>query len=192
MLGGHNKLIFIFLNINTMIFTETSIKDMFVIDLEKKYDERGYFARTFCINEFEEHGIKFSPIQSNMSFSKLKGTLRGLHYQIQTEEAKLVRCTRGVIFDVVIDLRTDSESYLKSSCNEVSNSSNQLIYIPPGCAHGFLTLEDDTEVNYLVTALFTPAKERGIRYNDPLFNIDWPTEINVVSEKDKSFLNHKI
>jgi dTDP-4-dehydrorhamnose 3,5-epimerase len=173
-----------------MVFTETTIKDMYVIDLEKKYDERGYFARTFCINEFEAHGIKFSPIQSNMSFSKKKGTLRGLHYQIATEEAKLVVCRKGSVFDVVIDLRNDSISYLKISCNEISSLTNQLIYIPPGCAHGFLTLEDNTEVNYLVTALFTPAQERGIRYDDPTFNIHWPEEITVISEKDKSLSNY--
>lgn len=174
-----------------MLFTETTIKNMYVIDLDKKYDERGYFARTFCINEFEEHGIKFSPIQSNMSFSKKKGTLRGLHYQISTEEAKLVVCKKGTIFDVVIDLRNDSGSYLKSSCNEISSLTNQLIYVPPGCAHGFLTLEDNTEVNYLVTALFSPAQERGIRYDDPIFDIHWPGEINVISEKDKLFSDYK-
>lgn len=173
-----------------MLFNETSIKNMYVIDLDKKSDERGYFARTFCKNEFEDHGIIFSPIQSNMSFSKLKGTLRGLHYQIQTEEAKLVRCPQGKIFDVVIDLRSDSESYLKVSCNEISSSSSQLIYIPAGCAHGFLTLENNTEVNYLVNALFNPPLERGIRYNDPAFNIQWPTEITVISEKDKLFSNY--
>lgn len=170
-----------------MTFTETCIKNMFVINLEKKYDERGYFARTFCTYEFEEHGIKFSPIQSNMSFSKKKGTLRGLHYQALTEEAKLVRCPQGKIFDVVIDLRPESKSYLKSSCNEISNLTNQLIYIPPRCAHGFLTLEDNTEVNYLVTALFTSTQERGIRYNDPTFKINWPIDINIISDKDKLF-----
>jgi len=174
-----------------MLFTETTIKNMYVIDLEKKYDDRGYFARTFCMYEFEEIGIKFSPIQSNMSSSKKKGTLRGLHYQISTEEAKLVRCPRGAIFDVVIDLRIDSESYLTSSCNEISSVKNQILYVPPGCAHGFLTLEDDTEVNYLVTALFNPVKERGIRFDDPAFNIQWPGEINLISEKDKSFSYYK-
>jgi len=171
---------------------KTSIKNMYVIDMEKKYDERGYFARSFCVNEFEDHGIKFSPIQSNMSLSKKKGTLRGLHYQTETEEAKLIRCSQGGIYDVVIDLRPDSESYLSKSYNEISGSTNQLIYIPPGCAHGFLTLEDNTEVNYFVSALFNPAKERGIRYNDPAFDIHWPREINVISEKDKLFSDYKI
>ncbi|WPR73540.1 dTDP-4-dehydrorhamnose 3,5-epimerase [Algoriphagus sp. NG3] len=169
-----------------MLFNETSIKDMYVIDLEKKYDERGYFARTFCTHEFEAHSIKFSPIQSNMSFSKLKGTLRGLHYQVPTEEAKLVRCPQGKIFDVVIDMRTESESYLKISCNELASTTSRLLYVPPGCAHGFLTLENNTEVNYLVNALFNPAQERGIRYNDPAFTIPWPIEITTISEKDKS------
>jgi dTDP-4-dehydrorhamnose 3,5-epimerase len=184
-LNGQNKPIFNFLINNTMLFQETIIKNMYVIDLEKKYDKRGYFARSFCVNEFQDQGITFSPIQSNMSLSKKKGTLRGLHYQIETEEAKLVRCPQGSIYDVVIDLRPDSESYLKVSCNEISNLTNQLIYIPPGCAHGFLTLENNTEVNYLVTAFFNPANERAIRYNDPTFDIPWPSEINVVSEKDK-------
>src|SRR5690606_24049647 len=158
-----------------MLFTETSIKDMYLINLEKKQDERGFFARTFCIHEFEAQGIKFSPIQSNMSISKQKGTLRGLHYQVSTEEAKLVRCPKGSIFDVVIDVRPDSESYLSISCNEITSLNNLMLYVPPGCAHGFLTLEDNTEVNYLVTDLFNPAKERGIRYNDPAFNIPWPS-----------------
>ncbi len=189
-LNGLNKLIFKLLFNETMLFKETCIKNMYVIDLEKKYDNRGYFARTFCKNEFEDHGIMFSPIQSNMSFSELKGTLRGLHYQTPTDESKLVRCPKGKIFDVVIDLRRESESYLKVSCNEISSSTSQLLYIPPGCAHGFLTLEHNTEVNYLVNALFNPAQERGIRYNDPVFNINWPIEINVISEKDKSFINY--
>ncbi|MCE7053278.1 dTDP-4-dehydrorhamnose 3,5-epimerase [Algoriphagus sp. AGSA1] len=175
-----------------MLFNETSIKDLYVIDLEKKYDERGYFARTFCTYEFEAQGVKFSPIQSNMSFSKLKGTLRGLHYQVPTEEAKLVRCPRGKIFDVVIDMRADSESYLKISCNELASTTSQLLYVPPGCAHGFLTLENNTEVNYLVNALFNPAQERGIRYNDPAFNIPWPSEITIISEKDKSFADYDV
>ena len=169
-----------------MLFKETNIKNMYVIDLEKKFDERGYFARTFCTYEFEDHGINFSPIQSNASFSKMKGTLRGLHYQVPTPEAKLVRCPQGRIFDVVIDLRINSESYLQISCNAINSKTSQILYVPPGCAHGFLTLENDTEVNYLVNALYNPAHERGIRYNDPAFSIPWPEEIFVISEKDKS------
>ncbi|WP_343852447.1 dTDP-4-dehydrorhamnose 3,5-epimerase [Algoriphagus jejuensis] len=174
-----------------MIFKRTEIRDMYLIELEKKGDERGFFARTFCIEEFKNHGIQFVPIQSNMSSSTHKGTLRGLHYQIETEEAKLVRCPRGSIFDVVIDLRKNSESYLKISCNEISSSTNQILYIPPGCAHGFQTLEDNTEVNYLVTAFFSPANERGIRYDDPTFNISWPMQIHTISEKDKSFRDYE-
>jgi dTDP-4-dehydrorhamnose 3,5-epimerase len=170
-----------------MIFRETSIKNMYLIELEKIHDERGFFARTYCIHEFEKNGIRFSPIQSNMSFSKNKGTLRGLHYQISSEEAKLVRCPKGAIFDVVIDLRTDSDTYLNTSCNILTSADTKLLYVPPGCAHGFLTLEDNTEVNYLVTDLFNPEKERGIRFDDPTFNINWPNSINVISEKDKSF-----
>jgi dTDP-4-dehydrorhamnose 3,5-epimerase len=155
-----------------MIFIETAIKGMYVIEFEKRNDERGYFARTFSIHEFESHGKKFTPIQSNMSFSIQKGTLRGLHYQILTKEAKLVRCPKGAIFDVVIDLRSNSESYLKSSCNEISSTRNQLLYVPPRCAHGFLTLKNKTEVNYLVMALFSPVKVRGIRYEVPNFTIN--------------------
>ncbi len=165
---------------------------MYLLELEKKEDERGFFARTFCVDEFENHGIQFVPIQSNMSSTTKKGTLRGLHYQIETEEAKLVRCPRGSIFDVVIDLRRDSESYLKISCNEISSWTSQILYVPPGCAHGFLTLEDNTEVNYLVTALFSPKNERGIRYDDPTFNISWPLPIDTISEKDKLFSSYKI
>jgi dTDP-4-dehydrorhamnose 3,5-epimerase len=158
-----------------MIFTETKLKGAFIIDLQKREDERGFFARTYCADEFSKHGLSTHMPQSNMSLSKQKHTLRGMHFQIDgAEEAKLIRCTRGSILDVIIDIRKNSPTY----CEHI------MLYVPEGFAHGFITLVDNVEVAYQVSQFYTPGKERGIRWNDPLFGIQWPTQQPIISEKD--------
>jgi dTDP-4-dehydrorhamnose 3,5-epimerase len=161
--------------------------------LKKKEDERGYFARTFCISEFAQHEIDFKVVQANMSFSKKSGTIRGLHYQSDGIEAKLIRCTKGSIFDVVVDLRSNSSSYLQVSCNEISQDNQKLIYVPPGCAHGFLTLENNSEVSYMVSAPYAPEYENGLRYNDPILkSVKWPVPVEIVTKKDLSFKDFEV
>lgn len=168
-----------------MIFTETKLKGAFIIDLEKRFDERGFFARTFCANEFATHGLKINMVQGNMSLSKQKGTLRGMHYQVDgAEEAKLIRCTKGAILDVIIDIRKDSATYCEYIAVELTDENHRMLYVPEGFAHGFITLVDNIEVSYQVSQFYTPGKEKGIRWNDPLFNIQWPTSSPIVSEKD--------
>ncbi len=169
-----------------MIFVETMLKGAFIIEIEKREDHRGFFARSWCQREFTEHGLNPHPVQTNVSFSKKKGTLRGMHYQISPyEESKLVRCTRGAIYDVIIDLRPDSPTYRKWVGVELTPDSYRMLYVPEKFAHGFQTLEDDTEVTYQVTQFYTPGSERGIRWNDPVFNIQWPLDVQVISDKDR-------
>jgi dTDP-4-dehydrorhamnose 3,5-epimerase len=176
-----------------MNFSKTSVEGMYLLDKEKREDERGFFARNFCINEFHQEGIDFTLVQSNMLFSEKKGTLRGLHYQLGSNEAKIVRCTRGAIFDVVIDLRPNSVTFLKHAVNELSEYNQRLIYIPPGCAHGFLTLEAGSEIDYLVSAPYSLVSERGIRYNDSILkDIQWPTPIQMINDKDKNYLDFEL
>jgi dTDP-4-dehydrorhamnose 3,5-epimerase len=171
-----------------MKFNHTPVEGMYLIDLERREDERGYFARTFCLNEFKVQGIDFTVVQSNMSFSLKKGTMRGLHFQENSHEAKVVRCTKGKIFDVVLDLRPYSSTYLKYATYELSEVNKKQVYIPPGCAHGFLTLEDGCEINYLVSAFYSAEVERGIRYTDPILKeIQWPLPIQVITDRDRSF-----
>ncbi len=168
-----------------MIFTETKLKGAFIIDIEKREDERGFFARTFCANEFEKYGLNTVMPQTNMSLSKFKNTIRGMHYQIDgAEEAKLIRCTKGAILDVIIDIRKDSATYCQHIAVELSDANSRMLYVPEGFAHGFCTLTDNVEVNYQVSQFYSPGKERGIRWNDPLFSIQWPTQNPVISEKD--------
>ncbi len=170
-----------------MIFTETTLKGAFLLEIKKIEDDRGFFGRSWCKKEMEEHGLNGNLCQANTSFSKLKGTIRGMHYQISPyEETKLIRCTRGSIFDVIIDLRPTSESYLKWFGAELTQDNYKMLYVPEGFAHGFITLTDNAEVYYNVTQFYTPGAEAGIRFNDPLFAIKWPVEPAVVSEKDKS------
>lgn len=171
-----------------MIFKETKLKDAYTIDLEKKDDERGFFARTYCQNEFRSAGIPFTPVQANISFNRHKHTLRGMHYQeAPDEEAKLVYCTRGSIYDVIIDLRPDSSSYMQWVGIDLTRNNRRMLYVPEGYAHGFLTLEDETEVSYMMSEFYKPGSGQGIHWNDPAFNIDWPAEAEVISEKDKSW-----
>jgi dTDP-4-dehydrorhamnose 3,5-epimerase len=169
-----------------VIFTETELKGAFILDVKKLEDERGFFGRSFCQKEFEEHGMTPHVVQANVSYNKVKGTLRGMHYQVSPyEETKLVRCVRGAIYDVIIDLRKNSPTYTKWIGVELRESSYRMLFLPEGFAHGFITLEDDTEVTYQVSQFYTPGSERGIRWNDPAFNIKWPIEPVVISEKDR-------
>jgi dTDP-4-dehydrorhamnose 3,5-epimerase len=168
-----------------MIFTEAAIHGSFVIDIEPHEDPRGFFARTWCEKEAREYGISANWVQSNTSFNKQKGTLRGMHYQYPDWEAKLVRVTRGAIFDAVTDLRPDSPSYLKCFTLELSGADHRQLFIPEGCAHGFLSLADNTEVCYLMSAFHDPSQARGFRWDDPRFAIPWPKGEKIISDRDR-------
>ena len=171
-----------------MIFKETQLKGSYVIEIEKRSDERGFFARTWCQKEFEEHGLIANVVQANCSFNKRKGTLRGMHFQNDPyQETKLVRCTRGAIYDVIIDLRSDFSTYGEWIGVELTAENHTMLYVPKDFAHGFQTLVDDTEVTYLVTEFYTTLAERGLRYDDPFFGIVWPLPISVISDKDNSW-----
>ena len=172
-----------------MKFTETKVKGAFLIEPEPFVDERGYFNRAFCSREFNEAGLQPNMLQANMAGSRDKGTLRGLHYQVSPhEETKVFRCIKGSIFDVVLDVRPGSETFGAWYGAELTASNRNMLYVPGGCAHGYLTLENDTEVYYLVSEFYNPAAERGIRWNDPKFNIQWPISENLtLSDKDKAW-----
>lgn len=171
-----------------MKFTPTPLKDAHVLELEERRDDRGFFARTFCAREFEEHGLKPTVVQCNVSCNFKKGTMRGMHYQLPpASETKLVRCTRGAIYDVIIDLRPESPSYLRHFGVELTDRNRLALYVPDLFAHGYLALTDDAEVIYQVGEYYTPGYERGIRFDDPAFNIEWPEPIVVISEKDQSW-----
>jgi dTDP-4-dehydrorhamnose 3,5-epimerase len=175
-----------------MIFKETKLKGAFIIDLEKHQDDRGFFARTFCKQEMEAHGLISSVAQANMSLSKIRGTLRGMHYQKSPfEETKLVRCTRGGLYDVIIDLRTDSPTYKKWIGIELTADNFRMLYVPQKFAHGFITLTNDTEATYMVSQFYSPGSELGIRWNDPQFSIQWPIDVQVISEKDSNWPDFK-
>lgn len=168
-----------------MIFNETEIKGVYLIEPEFIEDERGYFARSFCENEFKEAGIDFHPVQSNVSNNKKAYTLRGMHFHAAPyEETKLVRCSAGKIFDVVVDIRPKSPSFRKWLGIELSRENGRVLYIPAGCAHGFLTLENDSEVFYQMSPAYTPGHDRGFRWNDSAIGIDWPGEPKVISARD--------
>jgi dTDP-4-dehydrorhamnose 3,5-epimerase len=171
-----------------MIFRETRIPDVWVVDPERHVDERGFFARTWDTREFAERGLNGSLVQCSVSFNAVRGTLRGLHYQAPPhEEAKLVRCTAGAIFDVAIDLRPDSPSYRAWFGLELSADNRLALYVPEGCAHGFLTLADEAEVFYQMSEFWVPDAARGARFDDLAFGIEWPGEIAVVNERDRTY-----
>lgn len=172
-----------------MLFIETKLKGAFVIELEKYSDDRGFFSRAWCQKEFKEQGINSQFVQANIGFSKNSGTIRGIHYQIAPfEEAKLVRCIRGAIFDVVLDLRPELPSFKQWFGVELSDENRKMLYVPEGCAHGYQTLVDNTEVFYQVSQVYSPESERGIRWNDPEFDIEWPIDEDlVISEKDQNW-----
>jgi dTDP-4-dehydrorhamnose 3,5-epimerase len=172
-------------------FTEAPLAGAFVIDIEPIEDERGFFARTWCQREGEERGLNPRVMQCSMSFNRHAGTIRGMHYQIPPHaEAKLVRCTAGVIYDVIIDLRADSLTYRQWFSAELGAANRKALYIPEGFAHGFQTLEANSEVVYQISESYAPECARGIRWNDPAFNIRWPLPVSMISEKDKFLCNY--
>lgn len=171
-----------------MIFTETGLPGAYVIELEKREDERGFFARSFCIDEFTDHGLESRVAQCNISFNTRKGTLRGMHFQqAPYEEVRLIRCTRGGIHDVIIDLRPHSLTYKQSFAIELTPYNGKMLYVPKGMAHGFLTLADNTEVFYQMSEFYHPNSAAGVRYNDPAFGLVWPGEVKVIAEKDTQY-----
>ncbi len=175
-----------------MIFTETRLKGVYIIDMEPIRDERGFFARSFCQNDFTEHGLKVNVAQCNVSFNKKKGTLRGMHFQHPPKaEAKLVRCTRGKIYDVVIDLRPGSPTYCQWEAVELTADNYRALYIPEEVAHGFQTLEDNSEVFYQMYEFYAPEYAGGVRWDDPAFGITWPLPRPIISERDQSYPLYK-
>jgi len=171
-----------------MIFTQIKLKGSFIIEPEKIEDERGFFARSWDQKKFEEYGLNPKLVQCNISLSRKTGTLRGMHYQIAPyEEAKLVRCTKGRIFDVIIDLRSTSETFKQWFGIELNAENYKMLYIPEGFAHGFQTLEDNTEVFYQTSQVFMPEYARGIRWDDNAFQISWPVKSPILSKKDLSY-----
>lgn len=171
-----------------MIVRQTEISGVFEIDIEPNGDERGFFARTWCSQEFARHGLKPELVQCSVSFNHKKGTLRGLHYQAEPHpEAKLVRCTSGAIYDVAVDLRQQSPTFKKWIGVELSAENRKSLYIPEGCAHGFLTLRDNSEIFYQMSEFYHPDLSRGVRWNDPAFAVCWPAEVEVISERDRTY-----
>lgn len=176
-----------------MIFIETKLKGAFVIEPERMEDDRGFFARTWCRQEFLEHGLNPDLVQCNVSFNKKKGTLRGMHFQAApNEEAKVVRCTIGAVCDVIIDLRPDSKTFTSWLAVELTAENRKMLFIPEGFAHGFLTLKDNTEVFYQMSEYYAPGYGKGVRWNDSAFSIDWPEEVRIISERDANYpdFNH--
>ncbi|HID97614.1 MAG TPA: dTDP-4-dehydrorhamnose 3,5-epimerase [Thermodesulfobacteriaceae bacterium] len=170
-----------------MIFSETVLKGAYIITPEKCYDERGFFARTWCQKEFSDHSLDTRLVQCNISFNNKRGTLRGMHFQVAPfAEAKLVRCTRGAIFDVIVDIRPKSATYKQWISVELSADNHHMLFIPEGFAHGFQTLADNTEIFYQMSEFFSPEHARGVHWSDPDFNITWPEKITIISEKDQN------
>ncbi len=175
-----------------MLFTETNLKNAYIVDLEPHMDERGFFARAWCAQEFEALGLNSRLVQCNISFNKKRGTLRGMHYQIEPyPEVKMVRCTMGAIYDVIIDLRPDSATFQAWYSIELSAENHRAIYIPAGFAHGFQTLTETSEVFYQMSEFFHPECARGVRWNDPAFKILWPDDIRSISLRDQEYPDYR-
>jgi dTDP-4-dehydrorhamnose 3,5-epimerase len=173
-----------------MIFLETPLRGAYVIELEKHEDERGFFARSWCSEEFTAKGLDTRQVQCNVSFNKKKGTLRGLHYQLPPHaETKLVRCTRGALYDVIVDLRSDSPTFLKWFGVDLTAGNHRMLYIPKRFAHGFQTLEDGTEIFYQMSEFYAPEAARGLRWNDPRLAITWPEDDRIISQKDLEYVD---
>lgn len=171
-----------------MKFNPTPLAGAYTIELERKGDDRGFFARFFCMEEFAKAGLINTFPQINNSLTRNKGTLRGMHYQLPpSAEVKVVRCIRGSLYDVILDLRPDSATFGKWFGETLTAENRTMMYVPQGFAHGFVTLEDDTEAFYLVSSIYAPQQERGVRYNDPAFGIQWPLDPVEISEKDKNW-----
>ena len=172
-----------------MIFTETELPGAYVLDLERRDDDRGFFARAWCMNELGDHGLVTRIVQANVSFNDRKGTLRGMHMQVAPHaEVKVIRATRGSVLDVIVDLRPDSPTFKRWIGVELSAANGRALYVPEGFAHGYQTLEDDTETFYLVSEFYAPDAERGLRWDDPALGIEWPDPENaILSDKDASW-----
>lgn len=171
-----------------MIFNETKLKGAFIIDLDRREDNRGFFARTFCQHEFEEHGLRPLIAQANVAFNQKKGTLRGMHFQFPpSTESKLVRCTRGAILDIIVDLRPESPTYLNHVAVELSADNRRALYIPERFAHGYQTLEDKTETSYQMGDFYAPDLEWGLHYSDPRLSLKWPLPVSEISPKDNDW-----
>ena len=176
-----------------MIFTETAIKGGYLVDIARHEDHRGFFARAWCRREFEAHGLNPDLAQINVGHSHKKGTLRGLHFQTAPhQEAKLARCTMGAIYDVMVDLRPDSPTYLQWFGVELSAQNRRMLYVPEGCAHGYQTLADGTEMLYQTSDFYAPAQALGVRYDDPAFAIVWPLDVTVISDADKNWPSYTL
>jgi dTDP-4-dehydrorhamnose 3,5-epimerase len=173
-----------------MIFQQTKVRGAFEIHVEPKPDERGFFARAWCQKEFESNKLNPKLVQCNVSFNSRKGTLRGMHYQASPyAEAKVVRCTRGAVYDVVVDLRPHSPTYRDWVAVVLTAEKRNMMYVPEGCGHGFLTLEDGTEVFYQMSEFYNADSALGVRWDDPAFQIAWPAKVYVISERDRSYPN---
>jgi dTDP-4-dehydrorhamnose 3,5-epimerase len=171
-----------------VIFLPTPLPGAFVIELERHDDQRGFFARTWCAREFEAHGLAARLAQCSVSFNKRKGTLRGMHYQIAPfEEAKLVRCSAGALHDVVIDLRPTSPTYKRHFAAVLSAENRRMVYVPEGCAHGFQTLADDTEIIYQISEVYSPEHAQGVRWDDPAFAVAWPDDDRTIADRDRTY-----
>jgi dTDP-4-dehydrorhamnose 3,5-epimerase len=171
-----------------MIFHETGLAGAYIIELDRLSDSRGFFARTWCEREFVQHGLPARMVQASLSFNEKKGTLRGMHYQAPpSREGKLVRCTAGAICDVIVDIRLTSNSFLRHVAVTLTAENRQALYIPPGFAHGFQTLADNTEVAYMMTDFYQPECARGLRWNDPVLGITWPEDARTILERDNGY-----
>ena len=169
-----------------MIFTETKLPGAFILDIERREDSRGFFARVFCQHEFEVHGLKPLIAQANIAYNRKKGTIRGMHFQFPpSAETKLVRCTRGAILDIIVDLRPESRTYLEHIAVELSAENSRALYVPERFAHGYQVLQDETETSYQVGEFYTPGTEGGLLYNDPKLGLTWPLPVSVISDKDQ-------
>ena len=167
---------------------ETPLADLFVVEIEPLNDDRGFFARSFCVRDFQAHGLEPTIVQCNISFNEKAGTLRGLHFQGSPhEEAKLVRCTRGAIYDVAVDIRRNSRTYLKWYATELTSENRRMMFIPRGFGHGFQTLVDKSEVFYLMSEFYHPESARGLAWDDPMLRITWPIANPIMSDKDRSY-----
>jgi dTDP-4-dehydrorhamnose 3,5-epimerase len=175
-----------------MIFTETEIQGSFIIDIERREDHRGFFARSWCLKELESYGLNPVIVQINVGYSASKGTLRGMHFQLSPyQEVKLVRCTMGAVYDVIVDLRTDSPMHKQWFGVDLTEVNRRMLYIPEGCAHGYQTLVENSEIYYTTSQFYAPEFATGVRYNDPSFGIRWPLEVDNISDADRSWPDYR-
>jgi dTDP-4-dehydrorhamnose 3,5-epimerase len=176
-----------------MIFQVTRVRGAHVIELERRSDDRGFFARAWCQKDFEAQGLAARVAQVNVSSNRQKGTLRGMHFQtVPFREAKVVSCTRGAIYDVAVDLRPESPTYLQWAAAELTSENRRMLYVPEGCAHGFQTLSNDTELLYLMSGCYSPRHARGVRYDDPAFKIQWPLPVECISDADREWPDYDV